>query len=125
MTDDPIPTFIQLGDQQVDASMVTLPESGRRFRNAWIDAGEEAIGVDMDMAREIARNEIRAKREEAFKRLDVEYMRALERGEDTGSIVERKLFLREAPADPRIDEAEDDVELAQVLDGILDDVEHV
>lgn len=125
MNDETPKTYIQIGNEQVDASMVTLPESERRFRNAWISESEEAIGVDMPMARDIARTEIRTKREELFKRLDVDYQRAHETGADTSAIVAAKQKLRDYPADNRLEEAQDDMALVQALDTILGEMETV
>ena len=125
MTDTTVPTYIQIGDESIDAATVTLPETERRFRAAWTMESDDVIAVDMALAREIGRDEIRRAREDKFKALDVEYMRLTEEGGDVQPLIARKQQLRDAPQDQRIDWAQDDVELAAVLDEILNGVKTV
>lgn len=71
------------------------------------------IGVNMNKAKEIWRNKIRAERTAELNKLDVEYMRALE-AEDSikqAEIVVKKQALRDAPSDERIDNANSPEEL--------------
>lgn len=65
------------------------------------------IGVNMNKAKEIWRDKIRAERNEELAKLDVLYMRALEANdvETQQIIVAKKQALRDAPADSRIDNA--------------------
>ncbi len=65
------------------------------------------FGIDMAKAREIHRQNIRFRREEKFKELDVEFQKALETGADTSAIVAKKQVLRDAPADTDITNAVD------------------
>ena len=69
------------------------------------------FGVDMTMAREVHRNQIRYARETKLAELDVEFQRALETGADTSTIVAKKQALRDAPADSAIDAATDEADL--------------
>ena len=61
----------------------------------------------MNKAKEIWRDKVRAERNEELAKLDVSYMRALEANDvDTQQIiVSKKQALRDAPADPRIENA--------------------
>ena len=65
------------------------------------------IGVNMNKAKEIWRDKVRAERNEELAKLDVLYMRALEANdvETQQIIVSKKQALRDAPADSRIDNA--------------------
>jgi hypothetical protein len=71
------------------------------------------IGVNMNKAKDIWRDKIRADRTAELNKLDVEYMRALEAGDTTkqAEIVSKKQALRDAPADERIDNATSPEEL--------------
>ncbi|MET0653661.1 MAG: hypothetical protein ABWY63_14215 [Hyphomicrobiaceae bacterium] len=117
MSDD-VKVFIETPTGTIDASKTTLPESGRKFRDAWRLEGQ-VIAVDMDKAREIAREQIRREREPIFHSLDVQYQRTTETRGDESGIIAKKQALRDATADPAIDEAEDDVALAETVDDIV------
>ena len=65
------------------------------------------FGIDMAKAKEIHKTNIRFRREEKFKELDVEFQKALETGADTTAIVAKKQALRDAPADTDITNAAD------------------
>jgi len=69
------------------------------------------FGVDMTMAREVHRNQIRYARESKLAELDIEFQRAQETGADTSTIVAKKQALRDAPADSAIDAATDEADL--------------
>tara|TARA_R100001163_G_C4944318_1_gene114781 strand:+ start:90 stop:347 length:258 start_codon:yes stop_codon:yes gene_type:complete len=80
------------------------------------------FGVDMTMAKEIHRDQIRYARETKLAELDVEFQRAQETGADTSAIVAKKQALRDAPADSAIDSATDEAGLiAQWNTAILGD----
>ena len=74
------------------------------------------ISIDMEVARDIWRDKIRAARIPALASLDVEYQRAdeLSDAELKAAIAQRKQALRDAPADPRIDAATTTSELQAV-----------
>ena len=65
------------------------------------------IKVNMDKAREIKKDMIRAERKPKLEELDVQFMRAVESGdtEAQATIAAQKQALRDAPADSRIDAA--------------------
>ena len=65
----------------------------------------------MAKAKEIHRQKIRDARAPKLAELDVEFQRALEKGESTADIVSKKQALRNAPADSGIDAATDDAGL--------------
>ena len=69
------------------------------------------IKIDMAKAKEIHRQKIRDARAPKLAELDVEFQRALEKGESTADIVSKKQALRDAPADSDIDAATDDTGL--------------
>jgi hypothetical protein len=94
-------------DVPADAIEPTVVEdipSDRTFRNAWRQRGAQ-VEVDMPKAREIHRERLRRIRAPRLAAEDVNFMRALERGEPTSPIAARKQALRDAPADPAIEAA--------------------
>lgn len=64
-----------------------------------------SVVVDLDAAREIARERVRLARKAELAKLDVEFMLALERGQDTSAVVARKQELRDATNDESIAKA--------------------
>jgi hypothetical protein len=82
----------------------TVP-ADRTFRNAWKYAS--GFGVDMPAARELWRGRIRRDRGAEFARLDADYLRADEAGDDQAKadIAAEKQRLRDAPAHPDIEAA--------------------
>ena len=109
-------TFIKIGALTVDASDYTIPTE-RTFREAWSFAGNPEAGVisvDMDAAKDIWRDKIRQARTPEFTALDTAFMKALEAGADTSSIVAAKQALRDAPHAPAIENATTPEELAAV-----------
>ena len=69
------------------------------------------FGIDMAKAKEIHKTNIRFRREEKFKELDVEFQKAQETSADTSAIVAKKKALRDAPSDSTIDAAKTETEL--------------
>ena len=69
------------------------------------------IKTDMTKAKELHKEKIREAREPLLSALDVEFQRALEKSEDTSTIVAKKQALRDAPADSAIDAATDEAGL--------------
>lgn len=76
----------------VEAS--TLPEQDNDFFDAW-ELHEGVVSVNIEKAKEIAKKRLRAEREPLLSAQDVAYMRALEAGQDTASIVAEKQRLRD------------------------------
>jgi len=74
------------------------------------------ISVNMDKAREIKKDMIRAERAPMLEALDVAYMRAVESGDTTqqAQIAAEKQALRDATDDPAIAAASTPEELAAV-----------
>ena len=77
------------------------------------------INVNMDKAKEIWKDKIRADREPYFSSLDVDYLKATEAQNVTlkSHIETKKQQLRDAPEDSRIEEA-DTPELLQTVDPV-------
>ena len=80
---------------------LTLP-TDRTFRDAWVYGDAEVVEVDMPKAQEIFKDDLRRERQPLLEALDVEYMKAMERGEDTTAIVTQKVALRDITDDTRI-----------------------
>ena len=80
---------------QVDASTATVPAS-RAFRGAWVLSGN-VISEDLTKAKQIFADKAREARTPLLDALDTDYMKALETGADTASIVASKQALRDAP----------------------------
>jgi len=109
-------TLIKIGALSVDAADYETPVE-RTFRQAWTFGGDPEAGiisVNMDKAKDIWRDKIRLAREPELAKLDAAFMKALETGADTTAIVAQKQALRDAPADPAIDEATTPDELKAV-----------
>ena len=56
------------------------------------------IQVNINKAKEITKEKLRAERKPLLEKLDVDFQRALETGADTSDIVAKKQALRDAPA---------------------------
>ena len=80
---------------QIDASTATVP-SDRNFRGAWSLSGN-VISEDLNKAKEIFADKVREARTPLLAALDTDYMKALEQGADTATIVASKQALRDAP----------------------------
>lgn len=109
-------TLIKIGALSVDSADYLVPIN-RTFRDAWTFGGNPEAGVisiDLEKAKDIWRDKIRAGRKELLEKLDAEFMKALETNADTSSIVAHKQLLRDAPADPRIAAATSVEELMEV-----------
>lgn len=83
------------------------------YRRAWRRNGTEYY-VNMPHAREIHRDRLRKARKPLLEALDVQYMRATEKGESTAEIVSNKQALRDVTADPAIEAAQTPEELKAV-----------
>ena len=91
-------TFIKIGATSYDAADYTIPAE-RTFRDGWeANADTGVISVNMAKAKDIWRDKIRQARIEPLAALDTAYMKALETGADTASIIAQKQALRDAPA---------------------------
>lgn len=90
----------------------------RAYRGAWTDTGVR-IEHDMVKARDIHREKLRRARAPLLAALDVEYQLADEQNDTKGkrAVAARKQALRDAPADPRIAQAETIEQLASIALG--------
>ena len=94
-------TYLNINGDVRDTASLTLP-TDRTFRNAWVFGDADVVEVDMPRAQEIFKDNLRRERQPLLEALDVEYMKAMERGEDTTAIVAQKVALRDITADARI-----------------------
>ena len=94
-------TYLNINGDVRDTASLTLP-TDRTFRNAWVFGDADVVEVDMPKAQEIFKDNLRRERQPLLEALDVEYMKAMERGEDTTAIVAQKVALRDITADARI-----------------------
>lgn len=102
----------------VDVSSVP---SDRSFRNAWKLNGD-AVDTDMEKARDIQRDNIRAERKPLLEALDLEWLKAAEAGDTAAQadVAARKQALRDAPNDSRLDTVSDPTALkALTLNALL------
>ncbi len=73
----------------------TLP-ADRYFRDAWAaDIENEVLSIDVSSAIEVQKNVLRNKRKPLLEKLDVDFMKALEQGQDTTEISNKKQQLRD------------------------------
>lgn len=100
-----IQTFIKIGATDYNVADYTIPAE-RTFREGWeANADTGVISVNMAKAKDIWRDKIRAARVKPLAALDTDYMKALETGADTASIIAQKQALRDAPALSSIENA--------------------
>lgn len=92
----------------------------RTFRAAWT-AGLGSVEHDMEKCRAIHRDHLRTLRKPLLEALDVNYMRAMERGAsaEMHAIAEQKQALRDVTASPDIDTAPTPQALKAVMPACL------
>lgn len=90
--------LLERGDIPADYTLVGFNHElpNRDFRNAWC-LDNDKIGHDMVKARALHLQTIRSKRDAKLKELDLQFMRALESGQDTKEIAKKKQDLRDLP----------------------------
>ena len=79
------------------------------------------ITIDITKAKEVWKNKIRFKRAKALKKLDLDFMKAQEAGNDTTAIVADKQTLRDLPQ--QVDTATTVDEIKAVWNDMLGDKE--
>ena len=79
------------------------------------------ISVDISKAKNIWKDKIREKRKSALEKLDVDFVKAQEQGNDTTSIVADKNTLRDLPS--QVDTANSIEEIKAVWNDLLGDKE--
>lgn len=84
----------------VEVEHADIP-TDREYRNAW-DHDGQSFTHDMTKAREIHKSKLRELRAPLLDSLDVQFMKALETGAPTQTLVAKKQRLRDVTADPRI-----------------------
>ncbi len=74
------------------------------------------ININMNKAKDIWKDKIREERKNLLIKYDIEYIKALENGhvELQKDIAQKKQLLRDAPADPRINAAQNVDELTNI-----------
>lgn len=93
-------THININGDIREVKSLNVP-ADRAFRGAWEFNGE-AVEVDMAVALEIHKDNLRAERTPALAKLDVEFMRGLEQGADGASVSAKKVALRDITVDARL-----------------------
>ena len=93
----------------------------RKFRGAFVCDKDMNPVIDLEKAKDVWKDKIRLKRGPALLDLDVQYMRALESGNDTENIVKAKQELRDLPASSDIDNAKSIEDLENVWHNLLGD----
>ena len=111
-------TYININGDIREVSSLKAPMD-RTFRAAWQFDGD-AVEIDMDTARKIHKDNLRAERTPLMDSLDVKFMKALEMGVDTKGVSTQKQALRDATKDERIVKAATPDELKSLsLDVLL------
>jgi hypothetical protein len=96
--------------------------SDRRFRDAWVHAGERKCRVDMERARALHMSRIRAARDHALAGLDIPFIRAVEANDagEKSAIAAAKQRLRDLPGTLDLAAAETTDQLDAIWpDGLL------
>jgi hypothetical protein len=75
------------------------------------------ITIDINKAKEVWKNKIRNSRKSALEKLDIDFIKAQEQGNDTTSIVAIKQILRELPS--QVDTANSINEIKAVWNDLL------
>ena len=93
----------------------------RVFRNAWDTEKGKSAEVNLTKAKEIAKEKVREARTPKFAELDISYQRAVEEDDSDAktAVVVKKQTARDAPADSRIDNASDEVELKTAMEAVI------
>jgi len=76
------------------------------------------ITIDITKAKEVWKNKIRNARKSALEKLDIEFIKAQEQGNDTTSIVATKQILRDLPS--LVDTATSIEEIKEVWNDLLE-----
>lgn len=120
LTDEEYREIVAKGVPEGAAEVQELPDDwqpveDRTFRDAWEIDGK-GVSVHMGKARDIHRNTLRRLREAEFAKLDVDSLRAQEKGDkaELAKVTERKQKLRDAPAHPLIEAAATPEELKAI-----------
>lgn len=109
------PQYITMGGEEYDVSDMTLPIH-ENLIDAWEIVDSDApITVNMTVAKDLWRNTIRQFRDLEWATIDASFMRALETGASTDSIVAEKQALRDLPSHPDIEAAATPEELIAFL----------
>lgn len=103
-----------------------LPIEDDDFFNAWTfgpkcDKGKYSVVADMIKAKDITRDKLRVARKSLLEKLDIDFMRAVERA-DTNTqriITEKKQRLRDVTKHPDIDNAKCCTELRRLIIELL------
>ena len=100
---------------------VDAVESDRTFRGAWVTEQGKSVEVDLDKSKVLAIQKVRQARVPKFVELDVAYQRAVEEDDSDAktAVVVKKQTARDAPADSRIDNASDEVELKTAMEAVI------
>lgn len=111
----------------VESVAATIPNSNVVDVNTlptreWRDALTIDGGVDLEKAKEIWRKKLRKVRDQKLKKLDVEWMKAMERGEvrNAASIAVNKQILRDLPGREEIANAESLQDLKNFWPSVLE-----
>ena len=81
-------------DNAVIVDISTLPKAEEDFFNAW-ELQDGVVLVNIDKAKALTKERLRIARTPLLQAQDVLYMKALEQGQDTASIVAEKQRLRD------------------------------
>jgi len=113
-------TLININGDVRDAASLTVPQD-RTFRGAWQFDGA-VVEVDMPLARDIHRDNLRAERAPRLDALDADWFRAAETNDTDAqaAVAAQKQALRDVTSDARIDAAATPDELkALTLDALM------
>tara|TARA_R100001530_G_C4227819_1_gene131825 strand:- start:63 stop:533 length:471 start_codon:yes stop_codon:yes gene_type:complete len=98
----------------------TVP-SDRTFRNSWVTKSGESVSVDLDKAKDIAKDKVRQARTPKFQELDILYQRAIEENnsDKQAQIIAQKKTARDATADSKITSADSVANLKTGMEAVI------
>ena len=114
-------TYVNINGETRDAASLEFPTTKRTFREAWQFNGN-VIDINMDKARDIVRNRLRAEREPLMAKLDADWFRAAETANTVAqvAIATQKQALRDITTHASIDSATTADELSLItIDTLL------
>ena len=132
----PTPKFLASGGTIDDLLIKCVPEncrdsadivevdtilSDRTFRNSWVTSKGKSVEVDLDKAKDIAKDKVRQARTPKFQELDVAYQRADEDSDadNKKAVADKKKVARDSTTDTKITDADSVANLKTGMEAVI------
>ena len=102
----------------------TVP-SDRIFRNAWVTEQGKSVEIDLDKAKDVAKDKVRQARTPKFQELDIAYQRADEDSDADAkkAVADKKKLARDATKNTKITGASDVDKLKEGMEAVIKEVQ--